>query len=113
MLTKPDHNDICSRMREYRVTFALAVALMFFVAYLVVSFHHHPDGMEHADCAVCAVKYHHSTGTTFSVVLLILPTIFFPTLFASITPLVRPARHFSPIPSRAPPSMIQAAAIHI
>ena len=90
-------------MRNNKATIAWLVALMFFVSFLVVSFHNHPDGKEHADCAVCAVKYHHSTGTSFSVVVFSLPVLYFPTLFLFIPFPLQPARHFFAVPNRAPP----------
>lgn len=97
-----------SRIRTKRATLALWVALMFLVAFLVVSFHHHADGEEHSDCPVCAVKYHHSSGATFSVVVLSVPTSFFPALFLFISLLAQPSGYVSPAYGRAPPVLHHA-----
>ena len=89
-----------------RVALARLVALIFLVASLVAAFHYHPNGEEHSGCPVCAVRYHHRTGSVFTVVLLDLPAIFFYTLFLSVSFQLKPFRYVASLPSRAPPILV-------
>jgi hypothetical protein len=104
MILKYNLNGIFSfsGIRNKRATLALWLALMFIVALLVVSFHHH-DGKEHSDCPVCAVKCPHGTNATFSLLIFSLPSSFFPTLLLFISYLAQTSQYFSPALGRSPP----------
>jgi hypothetical protein len=55
---------------------SLILVLLLFSATLVESFHHHDDGVDHDDCAICVAALHHSADTAQpSPVLLSLPEI--------------------------------------
>jgi hypothetical protein len=82
---------------------SLILALLLFSATLVESFHHHDDGVDHADCSVCVAALHHCADTALpSPVLLSLPEIS-PTLFPEFILKTVAIRTFYAPGNRAPP----------
>lgn len=42
---------------EHRSRLSALLAVLLSAATLLVGFHHHPDGSEHGDCAICSVVH--------------------------------------------------------
>jgi hypothetical protein len=82
---------------------SLLLALLLLSATLAESFHHHDDGVDHADCSVCVAALHHSADTALpSPVLLPLPEIS-PTFFHEFLPESVTVRTCYAPGNRAPP----------
>jgi hypothetical protein len=81
---------------------SLALSLVLLMAVSLGPLHHHEDGDNHPDCAICATAQHVADELVsplfFAVPLLLLPMLFIPWVLAT-----QPVKPVASIRSRAPP----------
>ncbi|HTP65823.1 MAG TPA: hypothetical protein VMJ66_10575 [Geobacteraceae bacterium] len=46
--------------------FSLILVCLLLFSFVVEAFHHHDDGEDHPDCAVCMAVVHHKADTSFT-----------------------------------------------
>ena len=91
-----------SRNRRRQLLLSLGLALLFLVAVLLGSIHHHHDQQDHPNCAICAVANHPGIETAAPSPPAIYPPTL-PALFSLLALAAVIARPTSTLRSRAPP----------
>jgi hypothetical protein len=82
---------------------ALVLSVLLLAAVLLGSVHHHGDGDDHPDCAVCAVVHHHSADAAVPAPVLLRLPVAIATLFLLRPPAAIAGRTNRSQHDRAPP----------
>jgi hypothetical protein len=88
--------------RRRQLLLSLGLAMLFLVAVLLGSIHHHHDLQDHPNCAICAVAHHPGIEPAAPAPPAVYPPAL-PVLFGLLVPAAVIARPTSTLRSRAPP----------